>query len=189
MLKAGILEIGDVFVVNKADMDGAARTVAELEEMIHMRRDPSTNLDTGHHAADGTEGDVGDSARDRSTAGETNGERADGETERQAWTPEVVETVATSGEGIDDLVETLTAHRAYLETSGRLRERARTRYAEEIRSLVQSDVSDLVERELDSRGGVDALAEAVLDRETDPYSVADEVIAPIRECLDGHDDS
>lgn len=37
MLKAGILEIGDVFVVNKADMEGASRTVAELQEMIHLR--------------------------------------------------------------------------------------------------------------------------------------------------------
>src|SRR6056297_2761785 len=40
-LKAGILEIGDVFVVNKADMDGAERTLAELEEMVH-RRDGGT---------------------------------------------------------------------------------------------------------------------------------------------------
>ncbi|MFB6243404.1 MAG: methylmalonyl Co-A mutase-associated GTPase MeaB, partial [Halobaculum sp.] len=49
MLKAGILEIGDVFVVNKADMDGANRTVAELEEMLHMRENPAVNLNTGHH--------------------------------------------------------------------------------------------------------------------------------------------
>lgn len=47
MLKAGILEIGDVFVVNKADMEGASRTVAELQEMIHLRDDPRANLDTG----------------------------------------------------------------------------------------------------------------------------------------------
>jgi len=48
-LKAGILEIGDVFVVNKADMDGAERTLAELEEMVHRRASPTKGLDGGHH--------------------------------------------------------------------------------------------------------------------------------------------
>src|SRR6056297_2531533 len=52
MLKAGILEIGDVFVVNKADMDGVNRTVAELEEMIHLRDNPGAKLDVGHHGVD-----------------------------------------------------------------------------------------------------------------------------------------
>ncbi|WP_318566732.1 methylmalonyl Co-A mutase-associated GTPase MeaB [Salinigranum marinum] len=179
MLKAGILEIGDVFVVNKADMDGAARTVAELEEMIHLQREPTRNLDTGHHGAAGA--DLGPNGE--------HGESADGEdaAERASWTPEVVETVATGGEGIGDLIETLSAHREFLENTGRLREKARTRYAEEIRTLVRSDVSDLVERELNARGGVERLAEAVLDRETDPYTVADEVVAPVRDCLDERD--
>ena len=179
MLKAGILEIGDVFVVNKADMDGAARTVAELEEMIHLQREPTRNLDTGHHGTAGA--DLGPNGEHGAS---TDGEDA---AERASWTPEVVETVATGGEGIDDLIETLTAHREFLETTGRLREKARTRYAEEIRTLVRSDVSDLVERELDARGGVERLAEAVLDRETDPYTVADEVVAPVRDCLSDRD--
>ncbi|WP_372909658.1 methylmalonyl Co-A mutase-associated GTPase MeaB [Salinigranum sp.] len=175
MLKAGILEIGDVFVVNKADMDGTARTVAELEEMIHLRSNPRKNLDTGHHSID-----------EAQEASVVNGEPdADAET----WTPEVVETIATSGDGIEDLAEVLAAHRAFLEESGRLREKAQTRYAEEIRRHVQSDLSDLVERELDARGGIDSFAAAVADRETDPYTVADEVVAPVRDCFgDARDD-
>jgi LAO/AO transport system kinase len=182
MLKAGILEIGDLFVVNKADRDGASRTVAELEEMIHMRRNPRATLDTGHHAVDGTDhGDTDGSERDGHAEDGEDGE--DGE----SWTPEVIETVATTGEGIDDLLAGLAAHRGFLESTGRLREKARNRYAEEIRTLVQSDVSRLVERELDRRGGVDALAEAVFDRETDPYTVADEVVGPVRDCLDDRD--
>ncbi len=176
MLKAGILEIGDVFVVNKADMDGTARTVAELEEMIHLRSNPTKNLDTGHHGLD--------EARDASVV---NGEQGEQESAEETWTPEVIETVATSGDGIDDLAEALAAHRTFLEESGRLREKAQTRYAEEIRRLVQSDLSDLVERELDTRGGVDAFAAAVADRETDPYTVADELVAPVRDCLEDAD--
>jgi LAO/AO transport system ATPase len=50
-LKAGILEIGDVFVVNKADMDGANRTTTELEEMIHLDDNSSAQLTTGHHGS------------------------------------------------------------------------------------------------------------------------------------------
>ena len=48
MLKAGILEIADVFAVNKADMDGSDRTVQELEEMVHMD-DGHVSVAAGHH--------------------------------------------------------------------------------------------------------------------------------------------
>ena len=37
VMKAGLLEIADVFVVNKADRDGAMRMVSELEQMLHLR--------------------------------------------------------------------------------------------------------------------------------------------------------
>ncbi len=172
MLKAGILEIGDVFVVNKADMDGATRTVAELEEMLHMRESPTAGLDTGHHGFDVPEHpDAGDDGG--------NGGSADGPT----WDPSVIETVATEGEGVDDLIDALDAHRAYLEESGRLEAKARQRYATEIRALVRNDVGELVEEAIDDRGGIDALADRVLARETDPYSVADELVAPIAECV------
>jgi LAO/AO transport system kinase len=184
MLKAGILEIGDVFVVNKADMDGASRTVAELEEMIHLRGDGPRTLDTGHHGPSAGRGDDGHHELGADAGGDGDaGAHSNGETAGDEWTPRVVETVATSGEGVEELLDVLAAHREHLVATGALREQARTRYAEEIRTLVRSDVGDLVERELDRRGGVDALAEAVLDRETDPYTVADEVVDPNRDCL------
>ncbi|WP_313691436.1 methylmalonyl Co-A mutase-associated GTPase MeaB [Halorarum halobium] len=168
MLKAGILEIGDVFVVNKADMDGASRTVAELEEMIHMRESPAKNLDTGHHGPV-DEAEMAEVAID--------------DADEEAWEPDVIETVATSGDGIADLVEALAAHRTWLEESGALAEKARTRYAEEIRQLLRSDTGRLLEEELAERGGVNALADRVLERETDPYSIADEVMGPIADCV------
>ncbi|WP_058367200.1 methylmalonyl Co-A mutase-associated GTPase MeaB [Haloparvum sedimenti] len=172
MLKAGILEIGDVFVVNKADMDGATRTVAELEEMLHMRESPTKGLETGHHGFDVPEHP---DAEDGDESGESPDEKA--------WEPSVIETVATDGEGVDDLIDALDAHRAYLEESGRLEAKARQRYATEIRALVRNDVGELVEAAIDDRGGIDALADRVLARETDPYTVADELVAPIAECV------
>ncbi|PSQ50635.1 methylmalonyl Co-A mutase-associated GTPase MeaB [Halobacteriales archaeon SW_6_65_15] len=170
MLKAGILEIGDVFVVNKADLDGADRTVQELQEMIHMQSDHTANLATGHHGADGFEG--------ADATGDGEDEDDDG------WQPQIVETVAKTGEGVEELVETLAEHRAYLEESGLLERKARMRYAEEIRNLLRDDVGSLIEAEIDRHGGMDELVEGVRTRETDPYSVADQIIEPIEDCVD-----
>ncbi|MFB9825907.1 methylmalonyl Co-A mutase-associated GTPase MeaB [Halobaculum roseum] len=176
MLKAGILEIGDVFVVNKADMDGAERTVAELEEMIHMRENPAAGLDTGHH------GPVDE---------EEMAEVALDEEDEEAWDARVVETVATDATGVDELIDTLGDHADWLHETGRIDERARTRYAEEIRQLVRADTAGLLEDVIESRGGIEALADRVLARETDPYTVADELVEPVRECVrerDGDED-
>jgi LAO/AO transport system kinase len=181
MLKAGILEIGDVFVVNKADMEGAQRTVSELEEMIHLRESPTTNLDTGHHGHDDLfAGPVAD-GRDDETAAAT--DDADAGDDVAEWTPTVVQTVATSGEGVADLVDAFEAHHEYLVESGALAERERSRYAEEIRQLLRSDIADLVEEELDRRDGIGDLAAAVQRRERDPYTVASDVLGPIEECV------
>ncbi|KYH25794.1 signal recognition particle 54 kDa protein [Halalkalicoccus paucihalophilus] len=140
MLKAGILEIGDVFVVNKADMPGADRTVKQLSEMLE-----------GH--------------------------------DRGEWDPAIVETVATSGEGLDDLLEAFASHREFLESSGALEEKARTRYAEEVRTLLREDAGRLLEGEIERRGGIEELVDRIVARETDPYTVADEIVAPLEECL------
>jgi len=146
MLKAGILEIGDVFVVNKADLAGAGRTVRDLEEMVHL-------------------------------AGGRVGSHRDGG-EGAGWTPPVVETVATEGEGIDDLVAALDDHRALLEDSGRLDRRARERDAETLRRLLREDVGRLVEAELSARGGLEAAVDRIEAGETTPYDLAAELVAP-----------
>ncbi|QKY18854.1 methylmalonyl Co-A mutase-associated GTPase MeaB [Halolamina sp. CBA1230] len=173
MLKAGILEIGDIFVVNKADMDGASQTVADLEEMLHMERDPTAKLDTGGF-------EKPDHPDEESMAGDGT-ESAD---EEEIWEPMVLETVAKSGEGVDELLETLDDHSAWLDETGRRETKAKQRYAAEIRQLLRADAADLIDSELDRRGGVEAMAERVLDRESDPYTVADEVLGPIEECVD-----
>ncbi|MFB6102206.1 MAG: methylmalonyl Co-A mutase-associated GTPase MeaB [Haloplanus sp.] len=166
MLKAGILEIGDVFVVNKADMDGAATTVSDLREMLHMR-EGSPTTGAGHHGTAMSD-DAADAGAD------------DGATD---WEPRIVETVATEGTGVEELIDALDAHYEHLCATGELDRKARERYAEEIRQLLRADAAALLEEELDRHGGIDALAEAVRDRETDPYTVADDVIRPLADCV------
>ena len=142
MLKAGILEIGDLFVVNKADLEGANKTVTELRNMLDLR--------------DGEDGD---------------------------WDPEIAETVAKDGTGVPELMEIFEAHADWLDESGRREEKRRTRYAEELRNLLREDASELLEDELEARGGIDELVARIDAGETTPYEVADDVVAPVRDAL------
>jgi LAO/AO transport system kinase len=134
--KAGILEIGDVYVVNKADRDGADATARELTHMLGL--------------------------------GEA---RAPGD-----WRPPVVKTVAARGEGVDEVVEALEKHHAWLAERGVLAERRRRRAAREIENIA---VTALRERIGDLSGDrrLDALADRVTAGETDPYAAADELVA------------
>ena len=175
MLKAGILEIGDVFVVNKADLPGADRTVQELREMIETRNDYTAD-EAAHH---GEEADPVIEA-----AGSAGATPADADADEAEWEPRLIETVANSGEGVGELIEIFDEHARYLEESGERERRARVRYAEEVRTLLREDTNRLLEREIERRGGLDALVDRIVDRETDPYSVADDLIAPLEECVE-----
>ena len=167
MLKAGILEIADVFVVNKADLDGADRTVKELREMVHMR---DASPLSGHHGAgavDQDRADTGDGGDGGGTARE----------------PPIVETVARTGDGVEEFLEVLADHSRWLDRTGERETQARKRYAAEIRALLREDGAALVEAELEARGGLEAYVDAVAARETDPYRVAEEVLDPIADCV------
>ncbi|WP_339104531.1 methylmalonyl Co-A mutase-associated GTPase MeaB [Haloterrigena salinisoli] len=177
-LKAGILEIADVFVVNKADRDGADRTVQELRDMIQLDEGGGMSGGAGgggHHSQE-----VIDAHDDWDP--EDDVDEADADAER--WTTPIVETVATRGNGVDDLIDEFANHRRYLVDSGEHAEQVRGRYAEEIRTLLREDVHAMLEDRLAAAGGVDDLAEAVRQGETDPYSIADDVLAPVEACLE-----
>ncbi|MBO0514101.1 methylmalonyl Co-A mutase-associated GTPase MeaB [Streptomyces beijiangensis] len=133
--KAGILEIGDVYVVNKADRDGADATARELNHMLAL--------------------------------GES---RGPGD-----WRPPIVKTVAARGEGIDEVVEALEKHRAWMDEHGVLNERRRSRAAHEVETIA---VTALRERIGDLRGDqrLDALAERIVAGELDPYTAADTLV-------------
>ncbi|MUV49214.1 methylmalonyl Co-A mutase-associated GTPase MeaB [Haloarcula sp. CBA1122] len=172
MLKAGILEIGDVFVVNKADLDGADRTVQQLREMLQGR---SGRPDSGHHGPTELAGDHGDASDDDSD------DEDDGS---ETWNPPIVETVANRGEGVEDFLDALANHGDYLDRTGRREGQARERFAAEIRTLLREDANELLVDELDRRGGIEQYVDAVIERHTDPYTVVDEVLEPLRACLD-----
>jgi LAO/AO transport system kinase len=165
MLKAGILEIADCFVVNKADVEGADRTVQQLREMLEYGQDAGPTA-SGHHGPEAL---------------------ADGNQTTDSpehWRPPIVETVATRGEGIEELLDVFADHRRYLEDSGHLATVERTRYTEEIRTLLREDLGELLEAEIERRGGLDTRVDRVRARETDPYSVAGDLLEPVRDCIE-----
>ena len=164
-LKAGILEIADVFVVNKADREGADRTVKELREMVG----DLPSMPTGHHGADEMEVFSDETTEDDNVEDE--------------WTPPVVETVAKTGEGVDEFLEEVDRHRSWLVNSGEIQKQASERYAAEIRTLLRQDTAEVVQDEIDARGGIDGYAERVLRKETDPYAVVAEILEPVEECV------
>jgi LAO/AO transport system kinase len=135
--KAGILEVGDVFVVNKADRDGADQVVRDLRGTIRLV------------------------------------ERGPGD-----WRQPIVKTVAVRGEGLDQVMEAVDKHQAWLERSGELERRRRRRVRDEIEALA---VTALRRRFDDLHGDarLDALANQVLSGRNDPYSAADEIIAAL----------
>ncbi|MFE9403658.1 methylmalonyl Co-A mutase-associated GTPase MeaB [Streptomyces sp. NPDC006530] len=138
--KAGILEIGDLYVVNKADRDGADATARELNHMLGL--------------------------------GES---RGPGD-----WRPPIVKTVAARGEGIDEVLEALEKHHAWMAEHGVLAERRRARAAREVETIA---VTALRERigSLHGDRRLDALAQRIVDGELDPYAAADELVSSLTE--------
>ncbi len=130
--KAGLLEVADVFVVNKADRPGAREARRDLDQML-----------------------------DLSMTGD--------------WRPPIVETVAATGAGIDDLWTEIARHRAYLVGSGRLVERRRDRLGTELRRVLTARLRRQVD-ELTAGPGFAAAVAALVDGRVDPYDAADELL-------------
>ena len=155
-IKAGLLEIADIFAVNKADRKGAARTVAALEMMLETGSAAAQTI--LHH---GQLMETGSAASETEAAG--------------GWSIPVLKTVAISGGGVDQLRDALEGHRAWLGESGALVERERRRLDHMLQTLVQAELLARMERALspDLRRN---LVERMQRRETDPYSAAADMV-------------
>jgi LAO/AO transport system kinase len=129
--KAGILEIGDVYVINKADRDGADQVRRDLRSMLALA------------------------------------ERPDG-----AWKPEIIKTIASKGEGIDDLVAALEKHFEHLSSSGELDKRRLRRARDEIEAIAVTALREQW-RGVHENAALDELAAEVVAGESDPYAAAD----------------
>jgi LAO/AO transport system kinase len=163
-LKAGVMEIADVFVVNKSDRPGADKLRHELEEMLGIRRGSSMAVRRSGGKADGT------MVSDRPTA-----RPAD-----HAWDPPVLATVAVQGTGIAELTDALDRHHAYLQASGTLEARRRERLRKRMRSVAERAVRQWVWDTTRADDLLDERLDEVADGRKSPYDVAAEILEQVK---------
>ncbi len=166
-LKAGVMEIADVFVINKSDRPGADRLRNDVELMLGLRRGTAYANMPAHHGVDLSR--IMNPARAAREAADV----ADPAT----WTPPVLRAVAAKSEGILEIVESLDRHFGYLERTGGLRVRRRERLLERVLEVADRKIKH---RLLTDPATVDWVRSRVDDLEagrTTPYAVADDLLA------------
>ncbi len=136
-LKAGMMEIGDIFVVNKADLENAQKVVVDVENTLSMK---------------GAE---------------------------EGWRTPVVKTVATTGDGVDELLETITRHKEHLNSSGASEQRKR-RVEDEVVSAIREKAADYIIESIRGSNQLDETIERVMNHEKDPYTAVDELLSTLR---------
>jgi LAO/AO transport system kinase len=123
-IKAGILEIADILVVNKADRPGVENTERALRSMLQLAHPQQ------HQA-------VERSAIQHHGGLETLTQSSQVATEAQIWEPPILRTVATEGDGIAELATAITQHRTYLHNTGDWQRRERSRLNSELEALLR----------------------------------------------------
>jgi LAO/AO transport system kinase len=162
-IKAGVLEIADVFAVNKSDREGADRAVRDLQGMLELRR--ITQRPPPDHDADHA----------------VQGEGPVPAAQAEGWEPPIVKTVASTGQGMDELAAALQRHHDHLTASGqrRVRDAARARagFVAILRERLLAGALARLEAEV---GRLDEVAALIAARQADPYLLAEELSARLR---------
>jgi LAO/AO transport system kinase len=138
-IKAGIMEIADIFVVNKADREGADKLISELTAMLNM----VSKFPGG-------------------------------------WQPPIVRIgslfePAAFAANVDELAAAVEAHHKHLVENNLLGDRLRRKAMVEIHEALRDAILEPVLEELAETGEMDRIAERLLRKETDPYTIAEEV--------------
>ena len=133
-IKAGILEIGDLFTINKADREGVEKLNIEIEMMLELNQE-----------------DV-------------------------AWRPPINRTIASKDEGIEAVVDSIAEHRKYLEETGELEKVRQSRIKSEVIAMVNDHISRHIDEKIVATDGFAKTILKLQNRETDPYSVVDNIV-------------
>jgi LAO/AO transport system kinase len=164
-LKAGLMEIADLFVVNKADRPGAERVRNDIELMLGMRHGHAADS-AGHHGVNlKAVANPGKAARQAARQEDASG-----------WTPPVVLTVAHKGEGLPELDDLLNRHQRYLEEGGGLAERRRRRLKEQIMDVTEHRLRGRLWSDADVQAFIDQEMPRIERGEVSPYGIADELL-------------
>lgn len=138
-MKAGIMEIGDCFVVNKADREGADRAVSQIQSILALK------------------------------------ELGEGD-----WSPPVLRTVATTGDGLEELVGTIDRHLDHFIATGEIERFRLLKSRADFMSVLEETLSQYVLEEMLSDGALERIVESIASREVDPYTAAEEILARLQ---------
>jgi LAO/AO transport system kinase len=156
-IKAGILEIADVLVVNKADRQGVNHTVQSLKLMLELGHPASRSQLTAHH---GRLIAVQDAPANH----------------HAMWIPPIVQTVASEGKGITEIVEAVAAHRRHLESSD-LHESVERQHIEiELYERLRDSLMARLLQDVPP-STLSAVIEQIQAREIDPQSAVRQILA------------
>lgn len=134
-IKAGLMEIADIFVVNKADRDNANKAVMDIQSNLQLNSKHAT------------------------------------------WKPPVLKTIATTGEGVEDLVEKIEEHRCFLEDNAECRTTlSKNRAEEELVEAIKEEAADRLMNELKREGKLEELLQRILEKKVDPATAAKKIL-------------
>ena len=136
-IKAGILEIGDLFTINKADREGTDKLNIEIEMMLELNP------------------------------------------EHVGWRPPINRTIASKGEGIEAVVDSIEEHKAYLIESYQLSKIRKARIKIEVTSMLKDRVNLYIDKNVVATSEFDILVEKLQIREIEPYSVVADIVGKV----------
>ena len=157
-MKAGLMEIADIFVVNKADRPGADRVFNDLRAALHLRAGAP-------HLRAGKPSKKVDAAPSEPAPDDPG-----------HWTIPVLKTVAQTGEGVPELLDAVEQHREYLDESGQLRIRQRLRAGVRVREVTERSLRGILWRGETSEEILKAGLDQIQQGAASPYSVSASIL-------------
>jgi LAO/AO transport system kinase len=183
-LKSGVMEIADIFVVNKADRTGADKLRQEIEVTLGIRRGNAFRHVRAHHGR--ADGQAVRRAAGRSVGQGGRSFRAGSQSDRPTdrstvWEQPVILTSAVKDEGLTDLIGALDRHHQWLEESGELEQRRRRRLLERTREVVDRATRKWVWEETRAEQLINERLDEVAQGQVSPYELAQDVLEELKQ--------
>ena len=166
-LKSGLMEIVDLYVINKADRPGADRLAREIEITLGFRQGNAFRGMRAHHG-------VAVGRKDGRTEGRNEGAR-------EGWEPPVLLTTASKGDGVEALLEAIDRHYDWMEAHGELAERRKRRFAARTREVVDRALQRWTWGETRAEELLRDRLDDVAAGRMSPYGLAGEIVAGLKE--------
>jgi LAO/AO transport system kinase len=183
-LKSGVMEVADLFLVNKADRTGADKLRQEIEITLGIRRGNAFRNMPAHHGVRAVRRKVGKAVG--GNVGSQDGPDAETSTavppyRPTAWEQPVLLTTAVKGEGLADLATALDQHHQWLTDSGELDLRRRRRLLERTREVVERSTRRWLWEETRAEQLISDRLDEVAGGRLSPYELAAEVVEELKQ--------